>query len=414
MQSYAARLEEQLRKQAEDLRATTEILRAIMSISEAISTRTDLPTLVQTLASAVSPVLGMGGAAILLLDGKRLYGAVCPVGEPPADIELPVDSDTAAAQALYEPASPGNCRVRIHADHSGPLARAIRCRSLAVSDLRLAEHTIGVVAMAVDLAARPLDLHRLSQIQAVATQVALAIRVHQSHTELRVAYEELQAAQEQMVETAKLGAVGALAASIAHNIRNIVTPLQMELASASSSPAPEAARTQMDRLSALTHHLLALYRPAKIHPGPVEIKEVLNKLLALVQTQAEVDGITLRTCFAEKLPLVHGDVGRLEHLFITLLLNALESMAASGGTLTVSAEMEGHGVRVDVQDTGTGIAPEILPRLFDPFFTTRANGFGLGLFSAKRIAEEHHGRISVKSEEGQGACFSVWLPISRV
>jgi signal transduction histidine kinase len=88
-------------------------------------------------------------------------------------------------------------------------------------------------------------------------------------------------------------------------------------------------------------------------------------------------------------------------------------MSARGGTLSVSAARDGDRVRVDVRDTGPGIQPEYLPRLFDPFFTTRANGSGLGLYSVKRIVEEHHGEIKIQSKLGRGTCFSLWLPTAE-
>src|SRR5207244_835748 len=104
------------------------------------------------------------------------------------------------------------------------------------------------------------------------------------------------------------------------------------------------------------------------------------------------------------------DCVRLEHLFINLFLNALNAMQASGGTLRIEVKEQDSGVQVDVRDTGSGIKPESLPHIFDAFFTTRANGTGLGLFSAKRIVEEHSGKIDVTSQPGHGATFSVWLP----
>jgi signal transduction histidine kinase len=170
-------------------------------------------------------------------------------------------------------------------------------------------------------------------------------------------------------------------------------------------------KAQVDRLSALTHQLLALSRPTAVHAGPVCIKELLTHIRPLVQPQADVDGVRIVMHFQKDMPPVCGSASRLEHLFINLFLNSVNAMSSDGGALTVKTRMDDGFVRVDVMDTGKGIEPQHLARIFEPFYTTRANGTGLGLFSAKTIVEDHDGKIDVKSKIGKGSCFSVWLPI---
>jgi len=111
-----------------------------------------------------------------------------------------------------------------------------------------------------------------------------------------------------------------------------------------------------------------------------------------------------------ELPSVSADASQLEHLFVNLCLNGIQAMTDCGGTLRLIARQAGQWLEIKVEDTGSGIAPEVIPNLFDPFFTTRATGTGLGLFSCKRIIEEHGGRITVAAGPGQGACFTVLLP----
>lgn len=412
VETYAARLEEQFQQQADDLRDTMQVLSAINRISAAITSRHDLPHLVQALAEIVQPLLFRGSAAVLLDSEEGLRGTLCAADSPPRSLTMDAETEPDVAAALNEEGSSSQPILRVR--QGTPLARAMGCKTVIVAPMRWLERTMGIIALGTDQPAFALTGRYLDQLRAVVVQVSLALRIHQGRAELQTAYDELRTAQEQMIESAKLGAVGTLAASIAHDIRNIMTPLQMELALASASSGLAAVRAQVDRLSALTHRLLALSRPKEIHRGPICIREVLTHVLPLIQPQADVDRITVRTRFPTKLPLVQGDSGRLEHLFINLFLNALHAMAERGGTLRVAAVQEGEAVRVDVKDTGKGIAPEHLPRLFDAFFTTRANGSGLGLFSVKRIVEEHEGRICVQSRSGRGTCFSVWLPIATL
>jgi signal transduction histidine kinase len=235
-------------------------------------------------------------------------------------------------------------------------------------------------------------------------------QVRKQTKDLRLAYENLQALHSKMVEAAKIGVVGMLGASIAHDIRNIMTPLKMEISLLGDGSATEDALAHMDRLSALTHRLLSLGKPEKLNLGPVSVKDVLLRVIPLVRAQAQVNGIDIVEQLHTELPMIIADFGRIEHLFVNLLLNGLNAMASQGGTLTVAACKRDGGVRIDISDTGIGISEEHLPCIFEPFYTTRANGIGLGLFSARNIVEDHGGEITVSSEAGSGTCFKVWLP----
>jgi signal transduction histidine kinase len=220
----------------------------------------------------------------------------------------------------------------------------------------------------------------------------------------------LKAAQESILETAQMRAVGTLAVGIAHDLRNILTTLRLEMAAVEASPCQILAEKQLDRLYTLTHSLLALAEEETLHFSPVDVSEIIDFVFRLVEAQAEVDGARLRKRVVRDLPPVRGNARRLEHLFVNLLQNALNAISATGGTVTVTLRQEGEWVRVDVRDTGPGIAPKHLQHIFQPFFTTRANRTGLGLFSARRIVEAHNGEIKIVSKAGKGACVSLWLP----
>ncbi|MDX1932887.1 MAG: ATP-binding protein [Capsulimonadales bacterium] len=236
------------------------------------------------------------------------------------------------------------------------------------------------------------------------------------HLELRLAQqaEALKTAHDELLEAARMQAVGTLAMGIAHDLRNILTTLRLEISSLDDAPYQALARQQLDRLYALTHSLLALTEDAPLLSGPVDVSEILDFVFGLVRGQAEVDGVRLRKRVTGKIPPVQGNPRRLEHLFVNLLRNGLNAVAAQGGTITASIRCDGGQVRVDVSDTGPGIAPEHLPRLFEPFFSTRANHTGLGLFSARRIVEAHRGSIRIESKANKGTRVSVWLPLAEL
>jgi two-component system sensor histidine kinase HydH len=245
-------------------------------------------------------------------------------------------------------------------------------------------------------------------VTAVIDQVALTVETHRLQSELREAVETLRATQRRMVEVEKLRAAGTLAASVAHDIRNILASLQMELADA--TPDAESVRAQLARFSTLTHRLLAFSRPNVLETRPTSLAEVIGRVTPLIAGQAEACGVRMDVSLPEDLLLIAADASRIEHLFVNLFLNAIEAMSPEGGMLAIGGRAAGDRVEVTVRDTGRGVAAENAERIFDPFFTTRANGLGLGLFSCKQIAEEHGGEVTVANVPGGGACFTVRLP----
>ena len=146
----------------------------------------------------------------------------------------------------------------------------------------------------------------------------------------------------------------------------------------------------------------------------VRVHEVLDHSLRLLQPQMSVKLIALKRNYLAASDAVHGDDAQLQQVFMNLLLNALQAMGPNG-TLTIGTETADgeHGARVlkvTVEDTGLGIAPETLDQLFVPFFTTKRNGTGLGLAICQRIMLEHRGAIQVRSRPGEGSVFSLTLP----
>lgn len=226
----------------------------------------------------------------------------------------------------------------------------------------------------------------------------------------------LSLTQQQLFETEKLSAVGLLAASVAHDIRNILTPLTIELTLADENDPTqraeslEAMRRQVDSLALLTHRLLALAKPTVIERTPTDLATLAAHILQLVRSQAALENVQIVTKISPRLPLVSADTVQIDQVLVNLVLNAVQAMrATAGGTLTLTLDCFQDGVRVRVADTGPGIPSSHRRRLFDPFFTTRPDGAGLGLFSCRRIVQAHGGAITVRSGPN-GTKFTVWLP----
>ena len=141
----------------------------------------------------------------------------------------------------------------------------------------------------------------------------------------------------------------------------------------------------------------------------VRVHDVLDHSLRLMQHQVSGKLVSLQRHYQAEPDTVRGDDAQLQQVFMNLLLNALEAMGTNGvltvKTETVKDERNERHLRINIQDTGVGIAPENLEHLFEPFFTTKKNGTGLGLAISQRIALEHHGMIHVQSDPGKGSTF---------
>lgn len=252
------------------------------------------------------------------------------------------------------------------------------------------------------------------QLRVQSRQLAAALR--ETTGRLDKVENVLHLTQRQLFESEKLSAIGLLAASVAHDIRNILTPLTIELSLAEQDDAPADSfalmRDQVGRLDLLTRRLLALAKPAQAERAPLDIPALFSHLGALLTPHARTENVHLLVrCPRRRPPRVLADAAQIDQVLVNLTLNAIQAMRATrGGVLTLRASARRGGVALSVGDTGTGIPPVIRRRLFDPFFTTRPDGAGLGLFSCRRIAEAHGGTIAVRSAPGRGAQFTVWLP----
>lgn len=416
VRDYSRQVEEHARRQAEELRVTAEVLSAITSVSGAIYGNRDEQSLVESMARTCRGLLGQDSTLLLMLrdDGRLVGAAAARTGEDVKRAALRVDADAALAELLQSrSAGVGPSFSVCHPARGSALARITRSSALCVATLRWAGEAVGLLALGSNDPESLLAPNRRPHLEGVATQITLALRIHMGRTQLQEAFDALKKTQERMAEAEKLTAVGTMAASVAHDIRNILTPLRLELAAAPDPRNPgnlSPALAQVNRLSALTHRLLAIALPGDFKAQACDVRETVENAIALIHAQAEVDGIEVRTRFARALPPCAGDSRRLEHVFINLFLNAIKAMRVRGGVLSVAASVENGGVRVNVRDTGEGIPPEVRTRIFDPFFTTHANGSGLGLYSVKRIMEEHNGWIRLTSRPRESTCFSVWLP----
>jgi PAS domain S-box-containing protein len=223
----------------------------------------------------------------------------------------------------------------------------------------------------------------------------------------------------QLVASERLAATGRLAAGIAHEINNPLQAMSSQLSTVQAkvleqkSPAEniELMRDGIERIRQIVRSMLDLHRGGGATQGAADLREVIEKVTALVAQQVRERAVQLKVDVQRDLPVVHGSPQELQQVLLNLVLNALEAMP-KGGDLSITARATADTIEVQVRDTGVGIAPEHLAQIFEPFFTYRPSGggTGLGLYLSKNIVEAHRGRISVQSEKGHGATFTLSFP----
>ena len=237
--------------------------------------------------------------------------------------------------------------------------------------------------------------------------------------------QELEEHQEQLLQSRKIAAIGTLTSGIAHELNNPINNIVLTaetLQEDFSQLGPEEAvglihdiLIQADRASEIVKGLLDFSRSEHPEFEPLAIATVVGETLKLVRNQIMLSGIQVEKDMPPEVPLISGDRKSLQQVFLNLFINAIQAMP-DGGSLHIGVHSEdAQCLKIDVRDTGAGIAPENLPHIFDPFYTTKevGRGTGLGLSVTYGIIEKHGGHIEAHSQKGQGTVFTITLPIAK-
>jgi two-component system NtrC family sensor kinase len=361
------------------------------------------------------PSEGLASKAILspramLLVGPQLEVALSDLGEDQI-AALRDNLDT------WPPLSALLAPLRVESQRFGALVLygGVNAHLYHPRDLPFVQALANLAAVAID------ELRQRTRAADLQRDLALTQSLHAE------AQARLNAAQAQLLQSAKLAAVGELSASVAHEINNPLYAARNSLYLVEQDLAPDApqrafltiAQQELGRIARIITRMRDFYRPAKAELASTNINSLLRETLELVQTHLRHGHINATADLSAEIPPIIAHADQIRQVFLNIILNACDAMP-DGGDLRLRTQLfqarseAPMTIGVDICDTGVGIPAEHRPHLFEPFYTTKAHGTGLGLAISAHIVTQHGGRIIVESEISQGTTFSILLPTSNI
>jgi signal transduction histidine kinase len=291
-------------------------------------------------------------------------------------------------------------------------------RNFIIVPLILRNEGIGVYLIHTSKKQMEFTNQILLLLSILANQTAVAVENSRNYNALLKTTEELKLTQAQMIQAAKLAAVGELAGGIAHEINNplqiLLGHIQLIQLGRDLPKRIEIVKEQVEKISQIVRRLLNFSRkvPEDFKLEPVNINFAIQEMTTFMSYQFKYNDIELILKLDPALPLVYGNKIYLQQVFLNLMINAKDAMP-EGGKLVIETKLENGNVIIKFSDTGVGIPDDIKDKIFEPFFTTKGSkGTGLGLSISRWIIRKHNGEIKVESQQGKGSTFTITLPLN--
>jgi two-component system NtrC family sensor kinase len=421
------RLSNETQERAKKLQDTVRQLQAVRETALDISSALDLNILLTRIAHRAQILVDARGAELGLYNEKDKVVTIV-VSETPwenfSGIYIPIMEGIAGKMAVSgEPIV-----VRDYNSWPGRLLpeRQAPFRTAAGVPLKIKGQVIGTLTVMDDRDDKSFSEDDIQLLELLSPQASISIGNARLYQELQERIEAQRRAESNLIRSARLAAVGEMAAGVAHELNNPLTTVtgfvelvMDDLDNTSAQYADlDLALQEALRARGVVRRMLDFSRPAEVQHIKTDLNELVRQVLTLTRHMMNISGVSLDLELKDNLPWISADSNQIQQVLHNLISNAVQAMP-SGGRLTIrtdTVEREGSNwVITEFVDTGVGIPPENLDRIFEPFFTTRVNnkGTGLGLSVSYGIVESHGGFIDVISQVGLGSCFTIFLPTQQ-
>jgi two-component system sensor histidine kinase HydH len=424
-------------KNEEEMLTTVANQAAICIENSGLMETLDIDEILKLVLEGVTKNIGFDRARLYLVNEKRhVLECKMAVGideERIKGITLPLDpEDSVVARSIFEkqpfiiPDASQDPRV------NPILKEKFNLHSLVVIPLLTKGKPLGAIAADHVEPGKNITSEILESAMTFAQQAGLAIHNALMYQELKAFSQQmeekiqkttadLKKTEAQLIRSEKLAALGQLAAGIAHEIRNPLTSINILIHSLRQNISSGESRSEdfkvieeeIHRINEIVDQFLRFAKPAPPHLERTEVTSIFEEILQLLRPQMEKLRISVEKDF-RSVPLITIDNEQMKQVILNLLMNSIQAMP-EGGQFRLEGEVskDGQWVELSIRDSGVGIPPEDMDKLFDPFFSTKEGGIGLGLSIAHRIIDQHHGKIEVTSNPNEGTIFTVYLPIDQ-
>jgi signal transduction histidine kinase len=422
-------------KSEEEILTTVANQAAICIENSGLMETFDIDEILRLVLEGVTKNIGFDRARLYLVNEKRnILECKMAVGIDEGkikEITLPLDpEESVVARSIFEkrpfviPDASRDPRV------NPVLQERLNLQSLVVIPLLAKEKSLGAIAADHTEPGKNITRETLESVMTFSQQAGLAIHNALMYQELKVFSQQmeekiqkttadLRKTEAQLIRSEKLAALGQLSAGIAHEIRNPLTSINILIHSLTENLPTEHSRwedlkvieEEILRINEIVDQFLRFAKPASPLLEKTNLIPIFEEILQLLRPQIERCRIVVKKEF-EPLPLITVDKEQIKQVILNLLMNAIQAMTG-GGKLGMTGRLskDGYWVELAIQDSGVGIPPEDIDKLFDPFFSTKEGGIGLGLSIAHRIIDQHHGKIEVESTPEKGTLFTISLPV---
>jgi signal transduction histidine kinase/putative methionine-R-sulfoxide reductase with GAF domain len=423
-------------KMEEEMLTTVANQAAICIENSGLMETLDIDEILRLVLEGVTKNIGFDRARLYLVNEKRnLLECKMAVGvdeERIKGVVLPIDPENSiVARSIIEkkpfviPDANQDPRV------NPVLKKKFNLHSLVAIPLFAKEKPLGVITADHVEPGKNITNEILESMMTFAQQAGLAIHNAFMYQELKTFSQQmeeriqkttadLRRAEAQLIRSEKLAALGQLAAGIAHEIRNPLTSINILIHSLRENLPSEnihredlkVIEEEIHRINDIVDQFLRFAKPASPLLEKTGVFPIFEETLQLLKPQIEAQQISVQKDF-QSLPPITIDKEQIKQVILNLILNAIQAMPEGGQLELKGQASEDHQwIQLSIQDSGTGILPEDMNKLFDPFFSTREGGIGLGLSIAHRIIDQHHGKIEVESKPKKETLFTLWLPNS--